>query len=156
MRFEGQESQDVCFLTHGLSAFLLAEHGLGEQTGPVVTTEGRQIGEHRGIWHYTIGQRRGLGLPDATPWYVIALDGAGNRVVVGKQEDLCNTECNVHAGAMDGRASPCPGAAWCSCARAHARAAGRGDRRPCNGTVRIVLPHRSGPSPPASSRSSTR
>ncbi len=96
MRFEGQESQDVCFLTDGLSA-LLAEHGLGEQTGPVVTIEGRQIGEHRGIWHYTIGQRRGLGLPDATPWYVVRLDGKGNRVVVGKQEDLFARRCTLQA-----------------------------------------------------------
>ena len=96
MRFEGQESQDVCFLTHGLSA-MLAEHGSGEQIGPVVTTDGRQIGEHRGIWHYTIGQRRGLGLPDATPWYVVRLDGPNNRVIVGKQEDLFASRCTLHA-----------------------------------------------------------
>ena len=96
MRFEGQESQDVCFLTHGLST-MLAEHGIGEQIGPVVTTDGRQIGEHRGIWHYTIGQRRGLGLPDATPWYVVRLDGTGNRVIVGKQEELFVSRCTLHA-----------------------------------------------------------
>lgn len=96
MHFDGQESQDVCFLTDGLSA-LLAEHGIGEQVGPVVTTDGRQIGEHRGIWHYTIGQRRGLGLPDATPWYVVRLDGIGNRVIVGKHDDLFDRRCTLHA-----------------------------------------------------------
>ena len=41
--------------------------------------------EHRGIWHYTIGQRRGLGLPDATPWYVVAIDATNNRIIVGKK-----------------------------------------------------------------------
>ena len=94
--FDDQESQDVCFLTHGLSVFL-ADHGIDEQVGPVVTMDGRQIGEHRGIWHYTIGQRRGLGLPDATPWYVVRLDGPGNRVVVGKQENLFACRCTLYS-----------------------------------------------------------
>jgi len=94
-RFGGQESQDVCFLTEGLPAFL-ATQGTRERIGPVVTLDGRQIGTHRGVWHYTIGQRRGLGLPDATPWYVVALDGPHNRVVVGKQADLFATRCPLH------------------------------------------------------------
>jgi tRNA-uridine 2-sulfurtransferase len=95
-QFGGEESQDVCFLNSGLPAFL-AEQGIGDQAGPVVTLDGKQIGEHRGVWHYTIGQRRGLGLPDATPWYVVHLDGAGNRVIVGKQQDLLHTGCTLHS-----------------------------------------------------------
>jgi len=94
--FGGEESQDVCFLGQGLPGFL-AEQGIGDQTGPVVTMDGRQIGEHRGVWHYTIGQRRGLGLPDATPWYVVGLDGPQNRVIVGKQQDLLHSRCTLHA-----------------------------------------------------------
>jgi tRNA-uridine 2-sulfurtransferase len=94
--FQGQESQDVCFLTAGLPAFL-AEHGIRDQEGAVVTQDGRQIGTHRGVWQYTIGQRRGLGLPDATPWYVVGLDGPGNRVIVGKQETLFATRCPLHS-----------------------------------------------------------
>jgi tRNA-uridine 2-sulfurtransferase len=90
--FGGEESQDVCFLSSGLPAFL-AGQGILDRNGPVLTLDGRQIGEHRGVWHYTIGQRRGLGLPDATPWYVVGLDGAGNRVFVGKQHDLLRTAC---------------------------------------------------------------
>lgn len=92
--FDGEESQDVCFLEQELPSFL-AEHGLGEQAGPVVTGDGCVIGEHRGVWRYTIGQRRGLGLPDVTPWYVVGLDGAKNRVMVGKQEVLWQDRCQL-------------------------------------------------------------
>ena len=95
-QFEGQESQDVCFLAAGLPAFL-AGQGVGEQAGDVVTRDGRRIGEHQGMWRYTIGQRRGLGLPDGTPWYVLALDSANNRVIVGKHDELFADRCTVHA-----------------------------------------------------------
>ncbi|MCL1980209.1 MAG: tRNA 2-thiouridine(34) synthase MnmA [Proteobacteria bacterium] len=95
-RFAGQESQDVCFLAAGLPAFLAAQ-GIGDQAGPVVCRDGRQLGTHRGVWRYTIGQRRGLGLPDATPWYVVELDGVNNRVIVGKNSDLFADRCTVHS-----------------------------------------------------------
>ena len=95
-QFEGQESQDVCFLASGLAAFL-AGQGMDEQAGEVVTRDGRRIGAHRGLWRYTIGQRRGLGLPDATPWYVVELDGAANRVIVGKRDELLTGACRLHA-----------------------------------------------------------
>jgi len=95
-QFRGEESQDVCFLSQGLPAFL-AQNGVREKNGPVVTLDGTRLGEHRGIWNYTIGQRRGLGLPDATPWYVVGLDGPGNRVVVGKNNDLQQSVCSVHS-----------------------------------------------------------
>jgi len=95
-QFGGEESQDVCFLTSGLPVFL-AEQGIGDQSGPVLTLDGRQIGEHRGVWHYTIGQRRGLGLPDATPWYVVGLDGPRNQVIVGKQQDLLHSGCTLQS-----------------------------------------------------------
>lgn len=95
-RFGGEESQDVCFLAETLPAFL-AQQGVRERIGPVVARDGLQIGEHRGVWHYTIGQRRGLGLPDATPWYVVELDGPNNRVVVGKHEDLFADRCRLHS-----------------------------------------------------------
>ena len=106
-RFGGEESQDVCFLTETLPAFL-AQQGVRERVGPVVDRDGRQIGEHRGVWHYTIGQRRGLGLPDATPWYVVELDGPNNRVVVGKHEDLFADRCCLHSLRWTHESPPLP------------------------------------------------
>ncbi|MCF6186666.1 MAG: tRNA 2-thiouridine(34) synthase MnmA [Desulfobulbaceae bacterium] len=89
--FSGIESQDVCFLSTGLQEFL-TNHGVEEQTGEICALDGRMLGLHSGISHYTVGQRRGLGLPDATPWYVVGLDPKNNRVLVGKNEDLFKRE----------------------------------------------------------------
>ena len=94
--FPEEESQDICFLQNGLTAFF-AEKGLANQGGDIVTNTGELLGRHTGIWHYTIGQRRGLGLPDATPWYVLRIDGKENRLVVGKEEELLLDEYPVHS-----------------------------------------------------------
>ena len=86
--FDGRESQDVCFLAdQNLSSFLEGQ-GLKSSTGELVTSDGQVLGSHQGIWKYTVGQRRGLGLPDTTPWYVTGLDAAANRVIIGKNEEL--------------------------------------------------------------------
>jgi tRNA-specific 2-thiouridylase len=64
-------------------------HSGDANPGPVVTRDGTQIGTHRGLIHYTIGQRKGLGVGGAgEPWYVVELDAERNRVVVGRREDL--------------------------------------------------------------------
>lgn len=84
----GQESQDVCFLQETSVAEYLATRGVKDRPGPVVTRSGERLGVHHGVHHFTIGQRRGLGIPDATPWYVVGLDAARNAVLVGKQEEL--------------------------------------------------------------------
>ncbi len=85
----GKESQDVCFLQdQDVGTFLANRQGNPIRPGSVVTREGRQVGEHQGIHTFTIGQRRGLGIPDVTPYYVIALDVRENKVIVGKKSDL--------------------------------------------------------------------
>ncbi len=89
------ESQDVCFLAGTSLAGFLASQGLTGRAGEIVDREGTVLGSHRGIWHYTIGQRRGLGIPDATPWYVCALDPVHNRIVVGKQDGLLSSRVQV-------------------------------------------------------------
>jgi tRNA-specific 2-thiouridylase len=94
--FGNSESQDVCFLTDcSLSGFLKNRH-VPMKKGDLITTGGEIMGRHEGIWKYTVGQRRGLGIPDATPWYVVGLDAAENRVIIGKNEELFRKTMHLH------------------------------------------------------------
>lgn len=79
---EKEESQD--FVAGGLPWLL---QGQGEP-GPIIDEKGRTLGYHRGIAHFTIGQRHGLGLTSVEPLYVTRLDRIGNAVQVGRQEAL--------------------------------------------------------------------
>lgn len=56
------------------------------QAGPILDQEGRVLGEHNGIYHYTIGQRRRLGIASPEPYYVVAIDASANAVIVGRQD----------------------------------------------------------------------
>lgn len=84
----GSESQDVCFLQGTTVADFLEAHGATPGSGEIVRSDGTVLGRHQGIHRYTIGQRRGLGIPDATPYYVVGLDAGRNQVLVGKDEEL--------------------------------------------------------------------
>src|SRR6266576_1561578 len=91
---EKPDSQEICFVPGGdyktfLDAYL-AEQGdaLPETAGELVTTDGNVIGEHQGIHHFTVGQRKGLGVSTGSPLYVIQIKGDTRQVVVGNQEDL--------------------------------------------------------------------
>jgi tRNA-specific 2-thiouridylase len=87
------ESQDICFLQgRDLGAFFA---DLPPRPGDFVTRAGDCRGRHQGIHLYTVGQRRGLGIPDATPYYVIGLDPGRNQVIIGKEEDLWRDELTV-------------------------------------------------------------
>jgi len=85
------ESQDLCFVPDGDYAGFM-ERSLhetrGTQPGPFVDREGRALGMHRGIIHYTVGQRRGLGIAAAEPLYVVSIDAPGNTVVLGPRSAL--------------------------------------------------------------------
>lgn len=94
--FSGGESQDVCFLgAESVGDFLARRLPGMTADGPVVTVDGKEIGRHRGLFRHTIGQRRGLGLPDSTPWYVVRLDPHSNTLVVGKQDDLLQQQVEI-------------------------------------------------------------
>ena len=87
------ESQDLCFVGPGGYAAFLAEAAGRERVdrpGPILDLEGRRRGEHRGLAHYTVGQRRGLGreVAGGEPLYVVALDAARNAVTVGPESAL--------------------------------------------------------------------
>src|SRR5439155_17216796 len=74
----------------------LARHGGGaDRPGEIVDVAGRVLGRHRGHRHYTIGQRRGLGLAAARPRFVIAKDARRNRVMVGDRDELAVGEVTV-------------------------------------------------------------
>ncbi len=90
--FDGSESQDVCFLAGQHLASFLVKQGLESHSGEIVTTTGKVVGHHQGYWQYTVGQRRGLGIPDASPWYVVGLNAECNQVFVGKNEELLQRE----------------------------------------------------------------
>jgi len=82
------ESQDICFIPAGDRIEFLKKEGskAGFRAGDIVQRDGTILGRHEGIAHYTLGQRKGLGLPDG-PWHVVALDGTTARVVVAHPED---------------------------------------------------------------------
>ncbi len=105
----GPESQDICFLAGDTVADFFRDRGMDAHPGDIVATSGERLGTHQGIWRYTIGQRRGLNLPDATPWYVRELDGKLNRVIVCKREELITTEMVVHDVLWAGA---CPSLPW--------------------------------------------
>lgn len=88
------DSHDICFVPSGDNAGWLRDR-LGSDVGPIVDQSGIKIGEHKGAYTYTIGQRKGLGLtvpmPDGSPRYVLKIEPVTNTVVVGAREDLAIT-----------------------------------------------------------------
>jgi tRNA-specific 2-thiouridylase len=98
---EKPDSQEICFVPSGsyrdfIDAYL-AEQGkkLEGQAGEVVSTDGQVLAEHQGVHNFTIGQRKGLGFASGSPLYVIQIDPARNRVVVGPNEELFHRRLTV-------------------------------------------------------------
>ncbi len=83
------DSQDICFVPQGRYTSIVERLKPGAaEAGDIVHVDGRVLGRHEGIINYTIGQRRGLGVPGPAPLYVVRLDADGKRVVVGPRESL--------------------------------------------------------------------
>ncbi|HXN98000.1 MAG TPA: tRNA 2-thiouridine(34) synthase MnmA [Candidatus Acidoferrales bacterium] len=95
------ESQEICFVPTGnYVRFIegyLHEQGrkLPEEVGDIVTTAGEVLGRHNGLHRYTVGQRKGLGISEGRPMYVVALDRAKNRLIVGDDCDLRSAACEL-------------------------------------------------------------
>jgi tRNA-specific 2-thiouridylase len=91
---EKGESFEICFVPNGdyaafMDAYLRQKGTPSEQTrGEIVTTDGRPLGEHAGVHHFTVGQRKGLGIATGEPLYVIATDPLSQRVTVGRSDEL--------------------------------------------------------------------
>jgi tRNA-specific 2-thiouridylase len=83
------ESQEICFVPDGdYAAFVERQVPAGDREGPILDAGGREIGRHRGVHGFTVGQRRGLGLTSPRPLYVLKVRPDARAVVVGEEEAL--------------------------------------------------------------------
>lgn len=105
-----KESQDICFVPDGDYATFIKHYTKQEfPRGSFVSTDGTVLGSHQGIVHYTIGQRKGLGIAFGNPTYVCHKDPVSNTVTLGSNEDLFTrdlTACRVNLIALDSIPSP--------------------------------------------------
>ena len=69
--------------------------GEADRPGDIVDLSGKVLGRHTGFWHYTIGQRKGLGIGGGTPYYVVDVNACRNQVVVGSEQDAVRTSLEV-------------------------------------------------------------
>jgi tRNA-uridine 2-sulfurtransferase len=102
---EKPESQEICFVPDGDYASFIERHhaevvgevgkGTTFKEGDIIDAEGRFIGKHPGIHHFTIGQRRGLGIAHSEPLYVIKIDAEKNVIVVGPKAQTGSASCRV-------------------------------------------------------------
>ncbi len=89
VREDQRESMELCFIPEGdYQDFLKARRGFSGPPGDFVDSGGRLLGRHRGLEGYTVGQRRGLGIPAPEPFYVIDIQPESNRVVLGHRQEL--------------------------------------------------------------------
>jgi tRNA-specific 2-thiouridylase len=92
---EKPDSQDLCLIEHHGSMQTFLDTYLAPKPGDIVDTEGRILGQHSGTHHYTIGQRKGLGIAAANPLYVVGFDMARNQVIVADRSDAHWPDCTV-------------------------------------------------------------
>lgn len=110
------DSQDICFVPNGDYASVVKKiRPNAEKSGKIVHLDGREMGDHHGVIHYTIGQRKGLGIggghnDDNSPFYVVKVDPQKNEVIVGPKEALardiitindCNWLTDIPADGLD-------------------------------------------------------
>ncbi len=106
------DSQDICFVPDGRYAGVIERLRPGAaEPGAIVDRAGRVLGRHKGIVHFTVGQRRGLGLAGPAPLYVLAVDAARREVVVGPQAALLRDRVFTGPLAWIGADLPAPGEA---------------------------------------------
>ena len=92
--FDKPDSQEICFIpSHDTQAFLAKSLEGQDLSGRVLNRQGEVLGTHQGIFQFTIGQRKGLGVNRGKPSYVVELDPLSRDVVIGDREDLDCREC---------------------------------------------------------------
>ncbi|MDD4890249.1 MAG: tRNA 2-thiouridine(34) synthase MnmA [Phycisphaerae bacterium] len=129
------DSQDICFVPDGDYGSLVEARRPGAvRPGDVLDAAGKVVGRHRGYQHYTIGQRRGLGIAAGSPIYVTAIDAAANTVTVGPAEALLRrsltcSQMNWHIDAGEIASEPFLVRAWVKI---------RYKATPATATVRVI------------------
>ncbi len=86
------DSQDICFVPDGDYAGFISRYGAESHCGSFIDVDGNLLGEHNGIIHYTIGQRKGLGISFGKPMFVVGKNAVDNTVTLGNQELLFTSE----------------------------------------------------------------
>lgn len=83
------DSQEICFIPdNDYAGFLIKSGKVKSEKGNIINKDGKVLGIHNGLIHYTIGQRKGLGISNETPLYVIDLDIKNNNLIVGEEKDI--------------------------------------------------------------------
>ena len=133
------DSQDICFVPDGDYAAFLERRGVKTPAGDFVTPDGKVLGRHKGVAHYTIGQRKHLGIALGEPVYVVKIDPESNTVTLGAHDLLFGTVCTV--GDFNWIGGEAPGAPI----RCAAKTRYRQQEQPCtasvnpDGTVTLVF-----------------
>ena len=90
------DSQDICFIPSGdYKEFLRKNSNIKFVPGNIVNREGKVLGKHNGLYNYTIGQRRGLGIANDVPLFVLGFNKSKNEVIVGEEKELYKKELYV-------------------------------------------------------------
>lgn len=90
------DSEDICFIPNGdYKKFLENNSDIRPKKGNIVNSEGKILGKHNGIYNYTIGQRKGLGISNPVPLFVLGFDKERNEVIVGEENELYKKEIFV-------------------------------------------------------------
>ena len=90
------DSEDICFIPDGdYKKFLEENSNIRPKVGNIVNKQGKVLGKHTGLYNYTIGQRKGLGISNPVPLFVLGFNSEKNEVVVGEEKDLYSEEIEV-------------------------------------------------------------
>ena len=90
------DSEDICFIPDGdYKKFLEENSDIKPKKGNIVNSNGKVLGKHTGLYNYTIGQRRGLGISNPVPLFVIGFNSKNNEVIVGEEKELYKKEAEV-------------------------------------------------------------
>ena len=90
------DSEDICFIPDGnYKKFLEENSNIRPKQGNIVNSKGKILGKHTGLYNYTIGQRKGLGISHPTPLFVLGFNPAKNEVIVGEEDELYKKEILV-------------------------------------------------------------